>query len=188
MKLTSNIKSLTTAIFISTWLWYASNALANNMEPNYTTQQNITQNDIDKQVEAYYQRLITTPWYEYTDLFKKLWKEKKEGWLWNDVYKRCVEVMAKWQPPERLAMDVLIIAFGQWKINKDIKDKIEKRLAEKKTDIYFMKQIQRIIQLSIQNMEEKAKLAEVKELNIQLQSILESLEWMNKLFKEKQSK
>jgi len=183
-----------------------SDALANTLEKNtITTGQSWIEStvDIDKQIEDYYKELITIQNYEYTELFKKLRKEKKEGWLRNEVYKDCVTPMILgdfWVKKE--AMDVLILGFWAGTINRDIESVIIKRLSEKKAHIYCVGQIHRIIKLSIELEKEKAELekekaelekekaelAELDKTNKHLESVLNSLKAMNKLFQENKQK
>jgi hypothetical protein len=55
----------------------AHDTLAKTLNNTPIMTQHQLQNNIDKQIEDYYNKLITVQGYTYMDLFKKLRKEKK---------------------------------------------------------------------------------------------------------------
>ena len=181
----------------------AHDTLAKTLNNNPIEAQTQLQNNIDKQIEDYYNKLIAIQGYAYMDLFKKLRKEKKAWKFRSETHGNCVKIMVEGKYPiGESAIDILIIVFWYGEINKDIENEIMEKLSEKYSNIFFIKQLQENIQASIklkekqtelkekqtELKEKQTELKELKEFSKNLESINQSLEWFRKLFKEKQQK
>jgi len=126
----------------------AHDTLAKTLNNTPIMTQHQLQNNIDKQIEDYYNKLITVQGYTYMDLFKKLRKEKKAWKFRSETHGNCVKIMVEGKYPiGESAIDILIIVFWSREINKDIENKIMQKLSVKYSNIFFIKQLQENINI-----------------------------------------